>query len=111
VDLFALTGPPVLTITQSGTRLLLKLNDKGGSIMTGEIYGPRIGAKALIRPGTPLVDVSSRNTTAILFHAAFNRRTQPDHLVGELNFIDRQPCGNLAFTASRDRQGGGIDSQ
>jgi hypothetical protein len=110
VDPFALTGPLVLTITQSGTRLLLKLNDEGGSKMS-EIYGPHISTKAPIRPGTPLVDVSSGNTAAILFHAAFNRRTQPDRLVGELNFINRQPCGNLAFAASCDRQGGRIDGQ
>jgi hypothetical protein len=111
VDPFARTVHLVLTITQSGTHLLLRLNDEEGSIMTGEIYGPNLSAKTLVRPDSPLVDVSSRNPTAILFNAAVDRRTQPDRLVGQLNFSDLPPCGNLAFTATRDRKGGRTEGQ
>ena len=101
VNPFGRSDHPSLTITQSGTHLLVKFNDEEDNVLTGQIYGRHISAEVLSPSATTVVTASSRDTSKILFRAAVDRRTQPDRLSGTLNFVNHPLCADVAFTATR----------
>jgi hypothetical protein len=110
-DPFGRSGHPRLTITQSGSRLLLMLNDDKESALTGEINGPNINAEVVSRPPAAAVNLSLRDAPEILFRASVDRRALVERLVGELSFINRPFCARIPFTATRDSKLRRIEGQ
>ena len=90
---------PVLTISQSGPRLALILNNGGRTNLTGEIRGVTITAGEPRPPEASAVNTS--HPAIIAIHAAVDRLPEPDRLRGLLTVSGCRAA--VSFAATRQR--------
>jgi len=98
----------VLTISQSGSRLLLTLNDENRTTFEGEIRDVTINA-AMARPPSPTSLAGNGFTGAsIQLHATVERGSESDRLSGTLIFSD---CPTAPVTFNAKQQAAGAQGQ
>jgi len=78
----------VLTISQSGSRLLLTLDDENRTTLQGEISNTTITATTAVPGPTELLDGHMRGNALIHVQAAVERESGSERLLGALTFDD-----------------------
>jgi hypothetical protein len=91
----------ILTISQSGSRLLLTLNDENRTTFEGEIRDATITA-AMARPPSHTSLAGNGTGALIQLHATVKRGSEFDRLSGALIFPD---CPIVPVTFSAEQQG------
>ena len=104
-----LPRPMVLTITQSGSDVILVFDDVQRTTLVGKIQGATIDASAVRQDGTANYAADVGNTPRS-FRASIDWRADPRRLVGVLA-VDRGPLHAevpiLAVRKDKVRKGGG----
>jgi hypothetical protein len=88
-----------LTISQSGSHLLLKFNDKKGTALDGQIGDSNVMAEG--RHHSAAGADEQGGTAAISMRATLERQTGPGSLRGELILNGCAPGVRVPFTATR----------
>ena len=95
----------VLIISQTGSHLLLTLNDEDRTTFAGEIRDATITASAARPSSDAPVDVHNLGGVSIQFHAAVERGGGSDQLLGTLTFPDCPASAVMSFSAQRQAAG------
>lgn len=94
---------PILTISQSGPRLLLIFNDPARTTLIGEIHEATITART---PGHG-ANATADETARLYLEARVDRQTEPDRLQGTFAFSSQCSLQTMmSFTALRQHRGG-----
>ncbi len=92
---------PVLSISQSGPRLLLTFNNAEKTTLAGEIHDVTITAGVGPESAPTAAKASDDDVGAIHLEASLDRQTEPDRLLGALTLTE---CHTTApFTAVRQQ--------
>jgi hypothetical protein len=105
-----LPRPMVLTITQSGSDVILVFDDDQRTTLVGKIQGATIDASAIRQDGTTANDAADFGNIPRSFRASIDWRAEPRRLVGVL-VVDRGRLQTevpiLAVRKDKVRKGGG----
>ena len=91
----------VLTISQSGTRLLLTLNDENRTTLAGEIRDATITAAIARLASDTSMEAQGISGASIQLHATVERESGSDRLLGALTFDDCPTSTVTSFSAQR----------
>jgi hypothetical protein len=91
----------VLTISQSGSRLLLTLNDDDRTTFAGEIRDATITATTARPASETSIDAQGISDASIQLHATVERESGSDRLLGALTFYDCATSAVTSFSAQR----------
>jgi len=91
----------VLTISQSGSRLLLTLNDENKTTFAGEIRDGTITATMARLASDTSIDAQGVSGASIRLHARFERDSGADRLLGALTFHVCPTSTVMSFIAQR----------
>lgn len=98
---FINSGRTILTISQSGSRLLLTLNDENMTTFAGEIRDATITATIARLASDTSIDAPGVSGASIRLHARVERESGADRLLGALTFYDCPTPTVMSFSAQR----------
>lgn len=98
----------VLTISQSGSKLLLRLSDEDGTTFAGEIHDATITATLARAASDASLDAQGLSGASIQLHATVERENGLDRLLGALTVSD---CPTSTVTSFRAKRQAAIATQ
>ena len=93
--------PTVLTIAQSGSHLLITLNDGSRTTFAGEIHDATITATRAGVASDGSIDAHGISSAPIRLQATLERENDSDRLLANLTFYDCPTSTAMSFSAQR----------